>query len=147
MFGQFVDMDLVFNNLLVHHILQREVRSKRKDAMSFDIRGTVMAFFKEEFLLVIKLLRIPAPRVLRENEPSMELERQYFDNNLSATLRPDKLEEKYKDLTFEIDENFVRVTLVYYIEVAMMRKNKQKSCVDRTLFEDVEDLKYYNSMD
>ncbi|XP_038874922.1 uncharacterized protein LOC120067433 [Benincasa hispida] len=39
------------------------------------------------------------------------------------------------------------ITVVYYIKVSMMGKNKQKNAVDLKCFKDVQTLDYYNSLD
>lgn len=54
-FGQIVDINIVFNSHLVHHILLREVEGSRDELMRFDINGANVKFSKKEFLLVTKL--------------------------------------------------------------------------------------------
>ncbi|XP_038887081.1 uncharacterized protein LOC120077257 [Benincasa hispida] len=88
-FGRFLDIELVFNSPLIHHMLLREVKKSGMDSISFFVRGKVVTFSKDDFLLIT----------------------------------------------------------VYYTEVAMMGKNKQKNVVDRTLFDDVEDIDHYNNLD
>lgn len=41
-----MDMDIVFNSLLVYHILLREVQSNRIDVM---LTGKIVKFSKDEF--------------------------------------------------------------------------------------------------
>ncbi|XP_038875066.1 uncharacterized protein LOC120067593 [Benincasa hispida] len=146
-FGRFVDIELVFNNPLIHHMLLREVKKQGANSISFFIRGKVVTIFKEDFLLITGLWQSPT-LVVRSEESSQELATRYFGNRLTSdTFHPNLLKEEYKNLVFENDDDVVKITLVYYTEIAMMGKNKQKSVVDRTLFEDVEDIYYYNSLD
>ena len=63
-FGRFVDMNIIFNNPLVHYILLREVKDNRGDAMTFDLNGKIVMFSKEEFLLVTGLWQSPNPIVV-----------------------------------------------------------------------------------
>ncbi|XP_038902309.1 uncharacterized protein LOC120088943 [Benincasa hispida] len=111
-FGRFVDVDMVFNSPIIHHMLLREVKRTRSDSISFSVCG------------------------------------KYLGNRVTKdTLHVRLLEEKYKELEFENDEVAMKITLVYHTEVAMMGKNKQKSAVDLKRFKDVQNIKYYNSLD
>lgn len=74
----------------------------------------------------------------------------YFGNQSTMTsFHIDSLEEKYKTLEFENDDDVGKITLVYiyYINIAMMGKNKQKGAVEIQLFKDVEDIEYFNILD
>ncbi|XP_008437501.1 uncharacterized protein LOC103482899 isoform X3 [Cucumis melo] len=145
-FGRFVDMDLVFSSPLVHHILLREVKDERPDAMSFNLNGIIATFSKEEFLLVTGLWPSPTKSV-RRVEASKSLGTKYFGNELVVDMNPITFEERYKNLNFYDDLDAVKVTLVYYTELAMMGKDRTKSIINKSLLDDVEDLKYYNSLD
>ncbi|XP_038887205.1 uncharacterized protein LOC120077392 [Benincasa hispida] len=110
-FGRFVDIDMVFNSLIIHHMLLREVKSTRMDSISFSVGGN------------------------------------YFGNRVTKdTLQVRLLEEIYKKLEFENDEDAVKITLVYYMKVAMMGKNKQKNPMDLKRFKDIKNIEYYNSL-
>ncbi|XP_031741885.1 uncharacterized protein LOC105435430 isoform X2 [Cucumis sativus] len=145
-FGRFVDMDLVFSSPLVHHILLREVKDERPDAMSFNLNGIIATFSKEEFLLVTGLWPSPTKPVPRV-EATKSLGTKYFGNELVVDMNPLTFEERYKNLNFYDDLDAVKVTLVYYTELAMMGKDRTKSIINKSLLDDVEDLKYYNSLD
>ncbi|XP_038896011.1 uncharacterized protein LOC120084191 [Benincasa hispida] len=111
-FGRFVDVDMVFNSPIVHHMLLRKVKRRRSNSMSFSVYG------------------------------------KYFGNRVTKdTLHLRQLEEKYKDLEFENDDAAVKISLVYYTEVTMMEKNKQKNAIYLKRFKDVQNLEYYNSLD
>ncbi|XP_038882313.1 uncharacterized protein LOC120073554 [Benincasa hispida] len=139
-FGRFLDIELVFNSPLIHHMLLREVWNLGMDSISFFVRGKVVIFSKDEFLLITGLWR-SSTRVGRSEESSHELFIKYFGSQLASdAFHLHLLEEEYKELVFENDEDVVKITL-YYTEVAMMGKNKQKNVVDHTLFDDVEDIK------
>ena len=74
----------------------------------------------------------------------------YFGNQSTMTsFHIDSLEEKYKTLEFENDDDVGKITLVYiyYINIAMMGKNKQKGAVEIQLFKDAEDIEYFNILD
>ena len=43
-FQRIIDMDIIFNSPLVHHILLKEVEDDRGDAMAFDLKGTNVTF-------------------------------------------------------------------------------------------------------
>ncbi|XP_038880341.1 uncharacterized protein LOC120071983 [Benincasa hispida] len=146
-FGRFLDIELVFNNPLIHHMLLREVKNSGMNSISFFVRGKVVIFSKDEFLLITCLWRSPT-RVRWSEESSHELFTRYFGSQLTSdAFHLHLLEEEYKELVFENDDDAVKITLVYYTEVAMMGKNKQKNAIDRTLFDDVEDIDYYNNLD
>ncbi|XP_038887207.1 uncharacterized protein LOC120077396 [Benincasa hispida] len=118
-FGRFIDMDIIFNSPLVHYILLREVENHRKDAMTFDLNGTVVTFTKEDFLL----------------------------GNGIMDIHIGTLETVYKEMEFENDMDVLKMTLVYYTKLAMMGREKARANVDKILLIDVKDLDYLNSMD
>ncbi|XP_038885931.1 uncharacterized protein LOC120076239 [Benincasa hispida] len=127
-------------------MLLREVKKHGVNSISFFVRGKVVTFSRDDFLLITGLWRSPT-RVVRSEESSQELATRYFGNqSTSNTFHLNLLEEEYKNLVFENDDDVVKITLIYYTKVAMMGKNKQKSVDDRTLFEDVEDIDYYNNL-
>lgn len=57
------------------------------------------------------------------------------------------LEEIYIKLVFESDDDVVKVSLVIYTKLPMMGKAKKKCNVEKDLFDDVEDLDYFNNID
>ncbi|XP_038896598.1 uncharacterized protein LOC120084856 [Benincasa hispida] len=136
-FGPFLDIELVFNNPLIHHMLLRELKKPGIDSISFFVRGKIITFSNDDFLLITGLWRSHT-RVRRSEESSQELFTRYFCNrSTSDAFHLNLLEEEYKKLAFENDDDAVKITVVYYIEVAMMDKNKQKNVVDRILFDDL----------
>ncbi|XP_038882418.1 uncharacterized protein LOC120073687 [Benincasa hispida] len=132
---------------LIHHMLLREVKNSGMDSISFFVRGKVVTFSKDEFLLITGLWRSPT-RVGRSEKSSHELFTKYFGSRLASdAFHLHLLEKEFKELVFENDDDVVKITLVYYTEVAMMGKTNQKNVMDRTLFDDIEDIDYYNSLD
>ncbi|XP_038895909.1 uncharacterized protein LOC120084079 [Benincasa hispida] len=115
--------------------------------MTFAVCGKVVTFSKDDFLVMTGLWQSPS-RIDRNQQSSYELAIKYFGNRVKKdTLHLRELKEKYKDLEFENDDDAVKISLVYYTEVAMMGKNKQKNAVDLKRFKDVQSLEYYNSID
>lgn len=82
-----------------------------------------------------------------QSEATRSLRSQYFRNYFSGDIHIDTLESVYKDMDFENNMDVVKMSLVYYTELAMTRKEKTRVNVDKKLFLDVEDLEYFNSMD
>lgn len=106
MFGKFVDMDIVFNSLLVYHILLREVQSNRIDVM---LTGKIVKFSKDEFWLVTGLWRSPT-KLVRSFDMTESLWTKYFNNLMATEVRLTKFEECYKELVFENDLNVMNVS-------------------------------------
>ncbi|XP_038896437.1 uncharacterized protein LOC120084700 [Benincasa hispida] len=71
-FGRFVDVDMVFNNPIVHHMLLREVKRTKSDLMSFSVCGKVVTFSKDDFFVMTGLWQSPS-RVDRNQQSSYEL--------------------------------------------------------------------------
>ncbi|XP_038896702.1 uncharacterized protein LOC120084963 [Benincasa hispida] len=142
-FGRFLDIELVFNSPLIHHMLLREVKNSGMDSISFFVRGKVVTFSKDDFFVDHWFVRVG-----RSEKSSHELFIKCFGSRLTSdAFHLHLLQEEYKELVFENDEDAVKITLAYYTKVAMMGKNKQKNAMDHTLFDDVEDIDYYNSLD
>lgn len=76
-----MEMNIVFNNPLVHHILLREVHVENSNAefMYFDLNGHTVKFSKDEFLFVIGLWRSPVI-VPRTAELTSALRTKYVHN-------------------------------------------------------------------
>ncbi|XP_038896227.1 uncharacterized protein LOC120084503 [Benincasa hispida] len=127
-FGRFVNMDIIFNSPLVHYILLTEVVDDRKNIMTFDLNGTVVTFFKEDFPLVTGLWRSSDPIFVRRG-----------DIIIGA------LETMYKEMEFEKDMDVVKMTLICCTELGMIGREKMRANVDKILLIDVEDLDYFNS--
>ncbi|XP_038880465.1 uncharacterized protein LOC120072125 [Benincasa hispida] len=145
-FGRFVYVAIVFNNPIIHHMLLREVKSTRADSISFSVGKKFITFSNDDFLLITSLWQSPT-RVDQNESSSYELAIKYFSNRVTKDiLHVRLLEEKY-ELEFENDEDVMKITLVYYKEVAMMGKNKQKNAMDLKRFKDVQNIEYYNSLD
>lgn len=146
MFGKFVNMNIVINNPLVHHILLREVQKNIVDAMSFELNEKIVVFSKEEFLLVMGLWWSPTKRV-HSVDVTEALRTKYFNNLMATEVHLTKFEERFKELVFENDLYTVKVSLVYYYELGLIRKDKTKTSIDKSLLDDEEDLGYFNSLD
>ncbi|XP_038889082.1 uncharacterized protein LOC120078991 [Benincasa hispida] len=146
-FGRFVDLDIIFNSPLVHCILLREVEDHRKDSMAFDLNGIIVTFTKEDFLLMTGLWWSPNSVVVRRVEGTESLHNRYLGNDFAGGIHIGTLETMYKEMECDNDMDVVKMTLVYYIELAMMGREKTRTNIDKTLLIDVEDLDYFNSMD
>lgn len=88
-----------------------------------------------------------SPTKLVQREATESLRTKYFGNELMVDMHPINFEEICKNVNFYNDLDTVKVTLVYYTELAMMGKDKTKSVIHKSLLDDVEDLEYYNSLD
>ncbi|XP_038889074.1 uncharacterized protein LOC120078848 [Benincasa hispida] len=111
-FERFEDVDMVFNNQIIHHMLLREVKRTRADSISFSVGGNIVTFSNDDFLSMTGLWRSPM-RVDRYEQSSYELAIKYFVNRVTKdTLHLRLLEEKYKELEFENDGDAVKITLV-----------------------------------
>ncbi|XP_038904309.1 uncharacterized protein LOC120090663 [Benincasa hispida] len=108
-FGRFIDTDIIFNSPLVHYILLREVVDDRKDAMTFNLNGTVVTFSKEDFLLVMGLWRSPNPTVVKRVEALGSLHGRYFKNDFAGDIYIATLETVYKEMEFENDMDAVKI--------------------------------------
>ncbi|XP_038902478.1 uncharacterized protein LOC120089133 [Benincasa hispida] len=138
-------MDIVFNSLLVHHILSREVESSRPDSMTFDLNGTIVEFSKEDFLLVTGLWW-SSIKLVRSVEVMESLQLKYFKNLMTIEVHPTKFKECYKMLEFENDLDVVKISLVHYYVLGLIGKGKIKSSINKSLLDDVKDLEYFNSL-
>ncbi|XP_038889303.1 uncharacterized protein LOC120079213 [Benincasa hispida] len=115
--------------------------------MISDLNGTVVIFTKENFLLVTGLWWSPNPIVMRRYKGSRSLRNRYLRNDFAGDIHIGTLEIVYKEMEFENDMDAMKMTLVYYTELAMMGREKTRANVDKTLLIDMKDLDYLNSMD
>ncbi|XP_022155158.1 uncharacterized protein LOC111022300 [Momordica charantia] len=127
-FGPILDMDVVFNGPLIHHLLLREVEEPRQDIISFDLFGKRVSFGKREFDLITGL----SYRMIRvDNDiPGRRLRARYFKD--SVRVKCSELEKIFMETVFYDDEDAVKVGIVYFVELAMMGKER-KQFIDATL--------------
>lgn len=81
-------------------------------------------------------------KLVQRVEATESLRTKYFGNELMVDMHPINFEEICKNVNFYNDLDTVKITLVYYTELAMMGKDKKKSVIDKSLLDDVEDLEY-----
>ncbi|XP_022157016.1 uncharacterized protein LOC111023842 [Momordica charantia] len=127
-FGPILDMDVVFNGPLIHHLLLREVEEPRQDVISFDLFGKRVSFGKREFDLITGL----SHRMNRVDNhiPGRRLRARYFKD--SVKVKCSELEKIFLEDVFYDDEDVVKVGIVYFIELAMMGKER-KQFIDTAL--------------
>ena len=82
-----------------------------------------------------------------QRDATGSLRSHYFINDFSGDIHIGTLELVYKEMEFENDMNTMKMSLVYYTELAMMGKEKTRANVDKQLFLVVENLEYFNSID
>ncbi|XP_022145823.1 uncharacterized protein LOC111015183 [Momordica charantia] len=143
-FGRFVDLEMMFCSGVVHHFLSREVAGSSDDSVKLLIGGNVFTFSKDQFMLITGLWRLPG-KVVQKKIGKNRLRRKYFNDEASMML--EEFVEVYKQTDFEDDEDAVKVTLILYTELVMMGKSKSKSKVDIDLYNQVDDLDYFNHLD
>ena len=54
-FGHFLDLNIIFNESLIHYLLLREVEDEGKDHISFMIGEVVCTFSRREFNIITDL--------------------------------------------------------------------------------------------
>lgn len=121
-FGPILGMNVVFNGPLLHHLLLREVEEPRDDLISFNLFGNRVSFGKREFDLITGL-RHTMNRV-DEDVRNRRLRILYFQDK--ASVKCSELEKIFLEHTFENDEDAVKIAIVYFIELAMMGKERKQ---------------------
>lgn len=95
----------------------------RPDVMSFDILGNKISFGQRKFDLIIGLRH--STRHVRSNICSAKLRRIYLND--STTMKGFELDRLFPSLQFENDQDVVKMTIFYFIKLAMMgRERKQQ---------------------
>ncbi|XP_038887035.1 uncharacterized protein LOC120077203 [Benincasa hispida] len=141
-FGGFIYLNIIFSSGLIHEALLREIVDDREECMTFNIIGSTVTFKKVEFLLVLGLWS-PTLIIERTKFVGYRLRDTYFKRE-GLTLFD--LEKEYPECEFANDEDVVKVSLVYYMELTMMGKDKHTS-IDSYLFQGTNDLDCFNNMD
>ncbi|XP_038887239.1 uncharacterized protein LOC120077431 [Benincasa hispida] len=103
--------------------------------------------FNSPLVHYIILRESPNPVVVRRAEGTKSLYNRYLGKDFAGDIHIGTLETMYKEMEFDNDRDAVKMTLIYYTELAMMGREKMKTNVDKILLIDVEDLDYFNSMD
>ncbi|KAL0546604.1 hypothetical protein IC582_016516 [Cucumis melo] len=120
-FGHFLDLNIVFNGLLIHYLLLREVEDERKDSISFLLGGV-------DYIQLVGNSRL--------------LEKFFKDKEC---IYVSDLEDIF--LEYEGDDNdIVKLALVYFIEISLLRKDRRTK-VDIGFFKIADDWNTFNNYD
>ncbi|XP_038896486.1 uncharacterized protein LOC120084734 [Benincasa hispida] len=136
-FGPLLDIDLVFNGQLLHHILLREVADANPDIISFNILGK-----KDDFNLITRLW---LTRETLERETNGERLRELIirlkDPNEKDSSCKDVV-TAFKKFNFTNDEDVVKIALALFIKTVIIGKDK-KTQFDVNIFEIADDLEVF----
>lgn len=123
-FGHCLDVKLVLNGHLCHYILLREVREDREDVISFKLLGTKVSFGRNEFDIVTQLRYRLRSVVEFEQDRALKLRRLYLGDK--TNMKGNELDKDFQDFEFQSDEDEVKMTVFYFIELAMIRKGRRQ---------------------
>ncbi|XP_038904324.1 uncharacterized protein LOC120090678 [Benincasa hispida] len=119
-----MDPWLVFNGLLCHYILLKEVEEDKEDVISFKLLGKKVSFGREEFDIVTNLRYRPRHVVEFDEDIALKLGKLYFGNRIN--MNGVELDKDFSDFEFKSDEDVVKLVVSYFIELEMMRMKRSQ---------------------
>lgn len=128
-FGPLLDLSIKFNGPLVHLILLREIEESRPNVVSYNILGKKVSFGKEEFDLITGLRH--STTTIRRQIDGNRLRTLYLDDSIS--IKCEDFEEIYLSMEFENEEDGVKMSLFYFIELVMMGRERRQLMDTSTL--------------
>lgn len=144
MFGHFLGLKFVFNGLLCHFILLREVEKDREDTMSYKLLGRKVSFEWEEFNIMMGLLYNYRREVQFKQDKALRLRRLYLADRVDMNgIELDKLFSKYE---FKSYDDVVKAVVFYLIELALIGK-EQRQHMDQTMLSVINDWEEFANYD
>lgn len=109
-------MDLVFNGSSIHNILLREVEDSTRNTISFNLFGRKVSFGWREFDIISGLHYAKTP--VRKDIYPHRLRVLYFNDRTDIVLSD--FEKMYIATQFEDDNDVVKVSIVYMVELVLL---------------------------
>ncbi|KAL0557180.1 hypothetical protein IC582_005698 [Cucumis melo] len=140
-FGHFLDLNIVFNEPLIHYLLLREVEDEGKDSISFLLGGVVCTFGRREFNIITGLWG-PKEDYIQLVGNSRLLEKFFKDKEC---VYVSDLEDIFLEYEGD-DDDIVKLALVYFIEISLLGKDRRTK-VDIGFFKIADDWNTFNNYD
>ena len=123
-FGHFLDINLVFNGPLCNYILLKEVKDEWNDLISFKLLGQKVSLRWENFDISTGLRFRSRLIVKFKQKKAVRLRRLYLDDKKNTNKS--ELDKEYLTLNFESDEDAMKMSLFYFIELVMMERKRRQ---------------------
>ncbi|KAK9144615.1 hypothetical protein Sjap_004518 [Stephania japonica] len=127
---------------IIHNLLLREGAASNSDSMTVVIGDNVNIFDAEQFYKItgLKIGSTSFPESKQDINTS-SIVKEFFGGNYM--IKRTELDEAYKGLNTTDDKLFLRLTLVYFLELGLMGKD-EKTNVDTNILALVDNLKKFN---
>ncbi|KAL0549235.1 hypothetical protein IC582_013716 [Cucumis melo] len=123
-FGPLLNVNMVFNDQLIHHFLPRKISEKASaNGMYFSVLGQNICFTQKKFNIITSLRSTNV--TLDKNYENNRLQSLLFGSPNKKTITYLEVEEVLKNFDFTNDEDAVKVALALFIENMMVGKDKK----------------------
>ncbi|KAA0037238.1 hypothetical protein IC582_013546 [Cucumis melo] len=144
-FGSLLNVNMVFNDQLIHHFLLRQISEDgNADGIYFSVLGKNVRFTQKKFNIIIGLW--PTNTTLEKDYDNKLLHNLLFGSEKKKVITCLEIEEIFKNFKFTNDDDAVKVTLVVFIVTVMVRKDK-KTQFDMDILGRVDDEEAFKSFD
>ncbi|KAL0556168.1 hypothetical protein IC582_004678 [Cucumis melo] len=123
-FGPLLNMNMVFNDQLIHHFLLRHIpEDGNADGICFSVLGKNVRFTQKKFNIITGLW--PTNNLLEKNCNNKCLQSLLFVSENKKLITCLEIEEIFKNFKFTNDDDAVKVALAIFIETMMVGKDKK----------------------
>ncbi|KAA0041688.1 Ulp1-like peptidase [Cucumis melo var. makuwa] len=144
-FGPLLNVNMVFNDQLIHHFLLRQIpEDGNADGICFSVLGKNVRFTQKEFNIITGLW--PTNNPLEKDCDSKRLQSLLFISENKKLITCLEIEEIFKNFEFTNDDDAVKVALAVFIETVMVGKDK-KTQFDMDILGRVDDEEAFKSFD
>ena len=120
-FGPLLNVNMVFNDQLIHHFLLRQIpKEANANGIYFSVLGNNVCFTQNEFNIIIGLW--PTKVTLEKDYDNKRLQTLLFGSENKKIITCLELEEIFKNFEFTNDEDAVKAALALFIEIVMVRE-------------------------
>ncbi|KAL0546571.1 hypothetical protein IC582_016482 [Cucumis melo] len=144
-FSPLLNVNMVFNDQLIHHFLLRHIPEEANaNEICFLVFGKNVFFTQKEFNIITGLW--PTNVTLEKDYDNKRLQSLLFGSENKKIITYLKVEEIFKNFEFTNDHDAVKVALAIFIETVMVGKNK-KTQFDIDILGRVDDEEVFKNID
>ncbi|KAL4021085.1 hypothetical protein IC575_019874 [Cucumis melo] len=144
-FGPLLNVNMVFNDQLIHHFLLRQIPEEANaKGICFSVLGKNVCFIQNKFNTITSLW--PTNVTLDKSYDNKHLKSLLFRSQNKKIIMCLEVEKVFKNFDFTNDDDAVKVALALFIETVIVGKDK-KMQFDMDVWGRVDDEEVFKNFD
>ncbi|KAL4025022.1 hypothetical protein IC575_013396 [Cucumis melo] len=123
-FGPLLNVNMVFNDQLIHHFLLRQIpEDANADGICFSVLGNNVCFTPKKFNIITGLW--PTNTTFEKDFDNKRIQSLLFGSENKKLITCLEIEKIFKNFEFTNDDDAMKVTLTVFIETMMVGKDEK----------------------